>query len=243
MIDLHSHILPEMDDGARDLDETLQMARLAVKSGISHLVATPHRKDGGAEQVLESVRFLQQALQEMGLPLKVYAGMEIYATKDTAQLLREGKLLTLNDSRYPLIEFDFESDGTLETRILESVVQAGYRPVVAHPERYLYIQQEPRLLNEWVGMGCLLQVNKGSLTGRFGPVCQELSMALAERRFAAAVASDAHSSQSRTPWMYDAWDLLARYISPIAAETLLLENPGRILRNETVMDNRPDWFR
>lgn len=243
MIDLHSHILPELDDGARDLDETLSMARLAVKSGISHMVATPHCTDGGARAVWESVSFLRQALQEMRLPLKVYAGMEIYGTRDTARLLSEGKLLTLNRSRYPLVEFDFESDGIMETRILQSLLQAGYCPLVAHPERYLYIQREPQILNEWIRMGCLLQINKGSLIGRFGPVCQELAMALADRGFAAVVASDAHSATSRTPWMYDAWDLLARHISPIAAEQLLLENPKKILSNEPVMGAKPDWFR
>lgn len=243
MIDLHCHILPELDDGARDLDETLRMARMAAESGISHLVATPHCTEGGARTVWESVSFLRQALQEMRLPLKVYTGMEIYGTRDTARLLAEGRLLTLNRSRYPLVEFDFESDGIGETRILQSILQAGFRPVVAHPERYLYIQREPQILNEWVNMGCLLQINKGSLTGRFGPVCQELGMALVDRKFAAVVASDAHSAVSRTPWMYDAWDLLARQFSPIAAEHLLLEIPKKILNNESIMGSKPEWFR
>ena len=243
MIDLHSHILPELDDGARDLDETFRMARLAVESGISHMVATPHCVDSGAQAVQESVSFLRQTLQQLRLPLKVYSGMEIYGTRDTAKLLSEGRLLTLNRSRYPLIEFDFESDGMTETQILHSVLQAGFRPLIAHPERYLYIQREPQLLDEWLDMGCLLQINKGSLTGRFGPVCQELSMALIARGFAAVVASDAHSAHSRTPWMYDAWDMLARQFSPLLAEQLLLETPRKILKNEPVTGAMPDWFR
>lgn len=242
MIDLHSHILPELDDGARELDEALHMARLAVESGVSHMVATPHRMDSGARTVTAAVEFLRQALQAVRIPLKLYPGMEIFGTMDTARLLREGRLLTLNHSRYPLIEFDFEGDGLIQTQILQSVIREGYCPVVAHPERYVYIQQQPELLNEWVRMGCLLQVNKGSLTGRFGRTPQALALALADRGFATVVASDAHSSQYRTPWMYDAWETLARQISPLAAEYLLLENPRKILNDEPMVQKEPDWF-
>lgn len=243
MIDLHSHILPELDDGARDLDEALQMARLAVDSGISHMVATPHCVDGGAAAIRENLHFFRQVLREGGIPLKIYSGMEIFATADTAQMLKEGLLLTLNRSRYPLVEFNFESDGVAQTEILRSLRQAGFYPLIAHPERYLYVQREPQLLNEWLRMGCLLQINKGSLTGRFGPTARELAFALAQRRFVSVVASDAHGAHQRTPWMYDAWDLLARYVSPIAAEQLLLENPRRIINDEPVVPMQPEWFR
>ena len=242
MIDLHSHILPQLDDGARDLEESLEMARLAVESGVSHMVATPHCMEGGARTVTAAVSYLQQALQTLQIPLSVLPGMELFGTQDTARLLREGRLLTLNGSRYPLIEFDFEGSGQEQTLILEQVLREGYRPVVAHPERYSYIQRQPRLLNDWVRMGCLLQINKGSLTGRFGHTPRELAMALAERGFATLVASDAHSARYRTPWMYDAWQTLARQISPLAAECLLLENPRRILNDAPIRFQEPDWF-
>lgn len=242
MIDLHAHILWDLDDGARDPEESLRMAALAVDSGVSHMVATPHCRDGGAGTVREATGFLRQLLKESGIPLKVYSGMEIFGSLETARLLREGKLLTLNHSRYPLIEFEFVSDGVPETEILRSVLQAGYRPLVAHPERYVYAQENPELLNTWVQMGCLLQVNKGSLIGRFGRASRHLALELVDRGMATVVASDAHSPKIRTPWMYDAWDLIAREISPIAAEQLLLENPRRILNNENLPVLEPEWF-
>ena len=242
MIDLHSHILPQLDDGARDLEESLAMARLAVESGVSHMLATPHCMEGGARTVTEAVMYLQQALQTMQIPLKVLPGMEIFGTRDTARLLREGRLLTLNGSRYPLIEFDFEGDGYQQTAILEQVRREGYIPVVAHPERYVFIQRQPQILNTWVQLGCLLQINKGSLTGRFGHTAQDLAMALVGRGFAAVVASDAHSARYRTPWIYDAWQTLAHQISPLAAEHLLLENPRKLLNDTPIRTQTPDWF-
>ena len=242
MIDLHAHILWELDDGAQGPEESLRMAALAVRSGVSHMVATPHCREGGAGRVREAMTDLRQLLKESGIPLKIYSGMEIFGSWETARLLREGKLLTLNHSRYPLIEFEFVSDGVPETEILRSILRSGYRPVVAHPERYIYTQQDPELLNTWVRMGCLLQVNKGSLTGRFGSAPQALALELVDRGMATVVASDAHSPTVRTPWMYDAWELIAREISPIAAELLLLENPRRILNNENLPEMEPEWF-
>lgn len=242
MIDLHAHILWELDDGAQNPEESLRMAALAVRSGVSHMVATPHCREGGAGSVREAMTALRQLLKESGIPLKIYSGMEIFGSWETARLLREGKLLTLNHSRYPLIEFEFVSDGVPETEILRSVLNSGYRPLVAHPERYIYTQQDPELLNAWVRMGCLLQVNKGSLTGRFGSAPQALALELVDRGMATVVASDAHSPTVRTPWMYDAWELIAREISPIAAELLLLENPRRILNNESLPMLEPEWF-
>ena len=242
MIDLHSHILPELDDGARDLRQALEMARMALDSGVTAMVATPHCSDDRVEEVQSSFFLLSQALAETNTPLQLLPGMEIFGTADTASMLLSGRLLTLNDSQYPLIEFRFHSDGQEETRILNSVLQAGYRPIVAHPERYRYIQQNPGLLNTWVRMGCLLQLNKGSLLGRFGSTARQLSLALVDRGFAAVVASDAHGTASRTPWMAEADQLLADLFSPAAAQVLLRENPRRIIENESIPPAQPGWF-
>lgn len=242
MIDLHSHILPELDDGAQDLRQALEMAHIAVGSGVTAMVATPHCADDRVDEVLSMLKLMRSALRESGIRLQLCSGMEIFGTRNTARLLQEGRLLTLNRSRYPLIEFSFHSDGYRETQILADVIQAGYRPVVAHPERYSYVQYAPELLNRWVKMGCLLQVNKGSLLGRFGRTAQELSMELVDRGFAAAVASDAHATAYRTPWMAEIRDLLEAEFAPEAARYLLLENPGRILNNESIPPAEPGWF-
>lgn len=242
MIDLHSHILPELDDGSQSLQESLAMARMAVESGVTVMAATPHCTDSGAREIYIAWKLLRLALKENHIPLKLFLGMEIFGTENTLKLLREKKLFTLNGSRYPLIEFSFHSDGEQETRILRSLCKAGLRPVVAHPERYSYIQYDPEILNKWHHMGCVMQVNRGSLLGRFGVQAQDIALEMVERKFASVVASDAHSPQVRTPWMEDVQKLLSQEFSPGYSRLLLLENPARILKNYPLTPVKPEWF-
>ena len=129
------------------------------------------------------------------------------------------------------------------TEILEDICSMGMRPVVAHPERYEYVQEDPTLLNYWSRIGCLMQVNRGSLLGRFGRREQHLAIELVERGFAAAVASDAHSPSMRTTWMKDVQTMLKEEFSPEIAQLLLEENPRKILNNEKIRMDRPIWFR
>ena len=242
MIDLHSHILPEQDDGARNLQDSLVMARMAVDSGVTAMVATPHCVSDRSREVYGAWQLLREALEESRIPLRLLLGMEIFGTPDTVRMLEEGKLFTLNGSRYPLVEFSFYSDGTEESRILHNLCNVGYRPLVAHPERYRYIQEDPRILNRWCRMGCLLQVNKGSLLGRFGHTAQETAVELLDRGFVTAVASDAHSTRVRTPWMGDVQRMLSETVSPGRARVLLEENPRKILKNEDILPAEPEWF-
>ena len=152
-------------------------------------------------------------------------------------------MIGLNGSNYPLIEFPFYNYGGRATEILEEIVALGMRPVVAHPERYLYVQKDPGILNLWVEMGCLLQVNKGSLLGRFGRYEEHLAYELVDRGFAFAVASDAHSPRQRTTWMLDVERMLREEFSDRVAEALLKRNPMKLLNNETIQWKEPHWFR
>ena len=242
MIDLHSHILPELDDGARNLQDAIAMAHMAVQSGVTAMAATPHCADDRRREVYNTWMFFQDALEESGIPLQLFLGMEIFGTPSTARMLRDELLFTLNGSRYPLIEFSFQSDGRQETRILQDTINAGFVPIIAHPERYLYVQDDPTILNRWHSMGCLMQINRGSLLGRFGRRAQKLSAELVERGFAAVIASDAHSPRQRTPWLKDVQALVQQGLSHQHAHLLLDKNPRKILENETIQSVDPVWF-
>lgn len=242
MIDLHCHILPGLDDGSGSLEESLAMAAMAAHHGIRHIVATPHCVTGGAREVLRTTEMLQELLAEERIDLQVHPGMEIFGTFDTAYLLRQQRLLTLGGSRYPLIEFGPHTDGEEETEILQMVIDAGFTPLVAHPERYSCVCRDPSLINTWKGMGCLFQINRGSLLGRYGQSAQQMAMALVQRGFATVVATDAHSPKLRTPRTKDVYALLSQVFSPDTAERLMRRNPERILNNKSLPPAQPDWF-
>jgi protein-tyrosine phosphatase len=242
MIDLHAHILPGMDDGASNIMESVAMAKIAVDCGIRGMAVTPHCMNDRRKDIKTGLMLLRDVLQEADIPLILYPGMEIKGTRDTANLLSDGQLLTINGSRYPLIEFDFKSTGDLETNILGDVIHAGFTPIVAHPERYSYVQEDPELLNLWKQMGCIFQVNRGSFLGHFGEGAKQLAHEMTFRGFTTIVASDAHSDQHRIPWLKDAKLLLTQQFAPIAAYYLLRYNPLRILRNEELLQSDPDWF-
>lgn len=250
MIDIHAHILPGVDDGAPSLESSLEMAVLAVESGVHTIIATPHcnlPEEFGpngldARGVHRHVDELSRTFSQEGIALRLYPGMEIFGTMQTAQRLHAGTLCTLAESRYPLIEFPFTDYAEEATEILASVLRLGLRPIVAHPERYRYTQSQPQLLNLWTDMGCLLQVNRGSLLGRFGEREEALAHALVGRGFAAFAASDAHTAVVRTPWIRDVWELLAREYSEQTAYTLLEGNPARVLHNQEINIPEPDWF-
>ena len=248
MIDLHIHIIPQVDDGAFGMEEALRMAWMAADSGVTEMVATPHCNLPSNPEMLwaadlrNALARFRAEVEKQKIPLKLHMGMEIFGTPDVPELFREGKLTTLAGSHYPLIEFPFTDYGEQATEILGELLDSGYRPLIAHPERYRYTQREPQILNLWADMGCLFQVNKGSLLGRFGQSAEELSWTMLDRGFVSAVASDAHRSNFRTPWMREVEALISDEFSRKLAYHVLEETPRRILQDEKIEWTEPVWF-
>ena len=205
MIDIHTHILPGIDDGSQDIEESLEMARMAAECGVRTMIATPHCNLGGSMDNYYNSSWQRlfdrtaAAIRAEGIPLTLLAGMEVFATFDLPSLLREGKLLTLNRSSYLLVEFDFEEEEGFARAILEKLVDMRLIPVIAHGERYHFMQDMPELAELFRKMGCRIQVNRGSFQGRFGPDAERTAYELMDRQQIWAVASDAHGALRRTP--------------------------------------------
>ena len=242
MIDIHAHILYGLDDGAQDLIDAVLMAELAVESGVSVLFATPHgnneRKKAQAlserdylEKVKKEFVHLKKELEKRELPLRLIPGMEVLCTEDTVRKLERKELLTLNNTRYILAEFDFGATAaSCRTRITE-LLEAGLKPVIAHPERYMCVQHSIGRAKEWVEMGCLLQVNKSSLRGSFGREEYEAAWTILKNDWAAFVASDAHSPYYRTTFLGETYETLSRELSKRKANKLLRENAEDLFFN------------
>lgn len=245
MIDLHCHILPGVDDGAASLEESLSMARLAVDSGVRAIAATPHcDPESGfdnyrSRELAQRFLRLEQAVQREKLPLRIHAGMEVFVTPSTPRLLREGQLLTLGGSRYLLAEFDFQCGAPFAERMLSALRQEGVRPVVAHPERYRFVQRDPERLFRWLEEGYVLQLNKGSFFGRFGEGAARTAHWCLREGCIHLIGSDAHSPYQRTTRLSDIHEYISGAASQRLADLLLKDNPGRILADQPVVSPEP----
>lgn len=240
MIDIHCHILPDFDDGSSSLEESLVMAHMAASSGVSCIVSTPHFP-GEAEslkrtaELLEKFERLRSALREEEIPVKLIPGAEILCLAETPELAQQRLLPTIGDTDYLLTEFDFGSSASFMDGMLHELAEAGYRPVVAHPERYRAVQQDLRLMEYWFEEGFVLQLNKGSLLGAFGSRVQYTAQRITDRGLAHLIASDAHGTEHRTTHMAALTRWVRSHCSPEYTEILLKRNPARLIEGRDMV--------
>lgn len=235
MIDIHCHILPDLDDGASSMEEALEMARTAADSGVTDIIATPHFR--GAPEALEMkeeidrrYRELKAALQRWQIPIKLHKGAEILCTPQTPLLARQGLLPTLGDTRYVLLEFYFNESFGFMDNCLQKIAAMGYTPVVAHPERYDAVQWDPEQLWFWESRGYVFQLNKGSVLGTLGFRAEQTAHEMLELGLAHVFASDAHNCDRRTPNMEGLQRWMEECCDPELAQILLKKNPGQIIQ-------------
>ena len=240
MIDLHCHILPGLDDGARNEDDTLAMARIAAAGGTTEIACTPHCSTDDP-YLPDRLRFILSAtshtsdlLEHAGIDLELHSGMELLCVTSPASLLAQGEFLTIGGSRYLLIEFPFDIRSAAISDAAATVRAAGLVPVIAHPERYFCVQWTPSIVAGWAEQGWLIQLNRGSITGGFGRDVFTAAEWILQRRLAHLVASDAHSADQRTPDLTEGYRWVARSCSRDYAELLFQDNPRRMLADHTV---------
>ncbi|MBQ6118685.1 MAG: tyrosine protein phosphatase [Clostridia bacterium] len=240
MIDIHCHILDGVDDGSYCLPESVEMARIACESGTRTIVATPHANAPGTsgnawgETLGKKLATLNEKLQTERIPVRVCPGQEVYCAGDVVSLLRKGSVITLNASRYLLIEFDFfaHSDTILDQ--CDELIAAGTVPVIAHPERYEALKENEQTAYRLKRRGCLMQLNSGSLFGVFGRSAQRTAHDFLAESLADFIASDAHSPYVRTPFMADAHEMVSEMYSLDYAELLFRENPLLLVNGKEI---------
>jgi protein-tyrosine phosphatase len=227
MIDIHSHILPELDDGARSMEEALEMAAIAAGDGITHIVATPHMYNGlstnpDPSDVAGRVDALQR---EIGDPLRVLPGNEVHVAHDTAEKFAEGRLTPLNNGNYVLIEFPSMAVPTGVDQVFYKLLVHGVTPILVHPERNLRIQQAPEIAARFVECGVRVQVTAMSVTGEFGVSARQAAEWLLRHNSVHFLATDTHRAHQRPPILSRGREAAGRIIGPEAATRLVEDNP------------------
>ncbi|WP_416828175.1 tyrosine-protein phosphatase [Ectobacillus polymachus] len=202
MIDLHCHILPGLDDGPKNEEESLLMARAAVEQGIHTIVATPHHQTtrymNNKETVVEAVNKLQDLFKKEDIPLTIRPGQEVRIYGDLVLDYEQNDIQTLNETdKYILLEFPSNHVPRYTQTLLYDMQMKGLIPVIAHPERNAEIAEHPSILFDLVSKGALAQVTASSLTGDFGKSIKKLSLQFIEHNLVHIVASDAHNITNR----------------------------------------------
>jgi protein-tyrosine phosphatase len=243
MLDLHSHLLPGLDDGASDLEQSLAMARVAVQDGIQGVVCTPHWVLGQYEnersRVLAAVKEFQARLDEHGIPLRLYPGAELRLDVSLLERLEGREVLTLNDTgRYVLLELPEDTLPRNLDDFFWDLHMRDMKPIISHPERNLAIQRDPPRLYEWVNMGILCQLTAASLLGRFGKEVQRFSVFLLEHRLVHCLVTDSHGIGRRTPRLSEACKVI-KSMSGNRSDRILYENPERIVHGEPIAFEDP----
>jgi protein-tyrosine phosphatase len=238
MVDLHSHILYGLDDGAATLEEALAMCRMAAADGIRVLAATPHSPASGASRsydpalIRERIAELRAALSAEGTTLEIVAGTEIRYDADLVEQLRRGALLPYADSHTVLLEMSHSAPPALIEQAIFAVQAAGYRVVLTHPERIAAVQQNPNTLLPLAERGALMQLTAAALTGEQGERLQATAEALLTHGMAHVLASDAHGTPPRrAPVLSAARDRAAVLLGAEAAAALVSATPAAILHD------------
>lgn len=227
-IDIHSHVLPYMDDGARDAEMSLAMLRLAESEGISDIIVTPHYRKGRykgerrqIDKVLTEIRDLMKA---EGIKVNLYPGNEIYYHSELEQKLESGVLSTMNNTEYVLVEFSPMEDFMYIRRAVDELFSIGYIPIIAHVERIQCIEKNIERARDLKKSGCDLQVNAASTVGEMGFWCKRFVHKLLREELVDYIGTDAHDIDKRRPTISKCAKMLYKKYNRDYVDEILFQN-------------------
>ncbi|KDR94671.1 protein-tyrosine phosphatase [Peptoclostridium litorale DSM 5388] len=238
MIDMHCHILPEVDDGSISIHETIEMAKIAYADGIREIINTSHfhseSDDVTGLELLKTAKMVNEALEKEGVGVRVHVGNELYWNEGLMKNLDSGGFYTLAKSDYVLVEFRPDKiPPDIEDVAYEFIIR-GYRPIIAHIERYIQVVDDIEVVAKLIDSGFLIQMNSRPITlgtgGRVESFCREAL----ERNMVHFVASDAHDRSIRTPSLAAAYEKVKAITGEEIAREIFLANPEKLLKNEDI---------
>lgn len=243
MIDIHSHIIPKIDDGSKSMEETYEILKQAKEAGFTSIISTSHYIEEYQETNSDTrhawVEAMNKLLQEEQIDLTLYSGAEIYVTPNMVELIKQEKACTLADSKYVLFELPMNTNIQYLDELIFKLQGAGFSPIIAHPERYAFVQKDPNIVFELVEKGVFFQCNYGSLIGVYGTAAQKTIKKLLTANLIHFLGSDTHKKDT----IYSKMDLimiqLEKILNKQQIETLTTTNPQCILDNKQIPIQEP----
>jgi protein-tyrosine phosphatase len=237
-VDIHSHVLPGLDDGAPDVSTAVRMLKMAYKDGIRYAIVTPHYISGTMENsrttVHKAVTNIRNIVKAEGIKMEVFPGNEIYLDVETVRVVESNLVYTLNESRYILVELPLAEVLLYTKSVLFELIIRGYVPIIAHPERNAELIKQPRLLLELIEGGALVQVNSSSLSGLYGRRVYKTAHLFIKKGLVHFVATDAHSLSGRKPLLNNVFSAIASEFGTEYARKIFIENGMAVIIDKAI---------
>lgn len=237
MIDFHSHIIPNIDDGSTSIDETINMIKEANQVGFTGIISTSHYIQGYYDlNSYERKKLLDIIEKKMSIDtdLKLYLGSEIYFTSEIIELIENKKASTINNTKYVLFELPMNTKPLFAKEVVYQLIEKGYRPIIAHPERYNYVQEEIEYVEELASMGAMFQANYGSIIGMYGNEAKKTLKKLLKNNLISFLGSDVHRVGQIYPQIPKILKKLNKLISTEQLEKITTLNAQKVLKNEEI---------
>lgn len=234
LFDIHCHIIPGVDDGASNMEESIKMLKMEYAEGVRTIIATPHFRVGmfetPPEEIIGQFELLKRTASEENCGIELYLGCEFHANMDMMKYLRTGKARTMAGSRFVLTEFSGRDEKGYIRGRLNSLISNGCRPVIAHIERYGCLRKDISFIEELVEMGAYVQVNAGSITGDGGFATRHFCRKLLKEGLIHFVGTDAHGTRRRVPKIKEAYSYIAKTMGNRYADAIFITNPQRMIK-------------
>ncbi len=231
--DVHCHILPGLDDGAKSMEQAMEMISISVDNGISDIILTPHYKidrcEHSKEKILERIQELEINVKQKNSDVKLYAGTELMYSEDCISLLEQEKILTLNGTKVLLVEFHPSDNIKYIKESLYKIICAGYNPLLAHIERYENLVGEYDDIEDVIEQGTYIQVNASSVIGKHGMKIKKFIKMLMKYDMLHFIGTDAHNTSDRAPHIGECAKYIEKKFGKEYRDELLINNPAKYL--------------
>ena len=246
MIDFHTHILPNIDDGSRSIDETFNLIKEAKEVGFDGIILTSHYIENFYETDVPErdvwVKAISENLGAKGIDTDLYLANEIYISENMMGLLEQRKASTINNSCYVLFELPLNEEPLNLYDVIYSLQENKLIPILAHPERYSFVQKEPELIYDLIEKGCLMQANYGSIIGQYGVKAEYIVKKFLENNMIHFLGSDVHRQNSIYPKIPFALEKIREIVGEEKLEELTTINPKLVLANKKIEIDEPEEF-